>query len=75
MLCVMCNMERVGLTASEEKSFENVDRRTNRRKEGRWMHVYTKSSPMSLRLRSAKKLNTLFYVVEETGKPGENHRL
>ena len=24
----MCNMERIGLTASEEMSFENVDGRT-----------------------------------------------
>ena len=27
----MCNMERIGLTASEEMSFENVDGRTDGR--------------------------------------------
>ena len=26
--CFLCNMERIGLTASEEMSFENVDGRT-----------------------------------------------
>ena len=27
--CYMCNMERIGLTVSEEMSFENVDGRTD----------------------------------------------
>ena len=51
----MCNMERIGLIASEEMSFENVDGRTTdgRRADGRRMLVYTISSPMSLRLRRA----------------------
>ena len=33
----MCNMERIGLTVSEETSFENVDGRTDdgRRTDGR----------------------------------------
>ena len=48
--CFVCNMERIGLTASEEKSFENVDgRRTN----GQWTPdncIYYKLT-MSLRLR------------------------
>ena len=44
----MWNMERIGLTASEEMSFENVD--GQRTDDGR-TPVYTISSPMSLRLR------------------------
>ena len=48
--CYMWNMGEK--TASEEKSFENVDgRRTDRRR----MPAYTISSTMSLRLRWAKK--------------------
>ena len=46
-------MERIGLTASEEMSFENVD---GRRTDGRRMPVYTISSPVSLRLRWAKNV-------------------
>ena len=42
----MCNMERIGLTVSEEMSFENIDGRMD---DGRQMPVYTISSPMSLR--------------------------
>ena len=45
----MWNMERIRLTASEEMSFENVDR--GRTTDGRRMPVYTISSPVSLRLR------------------------
>ena len=43
----MWNMERIGLMASEEMSFENVDgRRTDgRRTDGRRMPVYTINSP------------------------------
>ena len=44
-------MKRIGLTALEEKSFENVDdgRTTDRRRmDGRRIPLYTKSSPMSL---------------------------
>ena len=54
--CYMCNMERIRLTASEEMSFENVDGWTtdDRWTDGRWMPVYTISSPVSLRLRWAK---------------------
>ena len=37
-------MRRIGTGASEKKSFENVD-------DGRRIPLYTKSSPMSLRLR------------------------
>ena len=37
-------MKRIGLTASEDKSFENVD---GRRMNGRRMPAYTISSPMS----------------------------
>ena len=43
----MCYMERIGLTASEEMSFENVHGRTmDGRTDGRRMpvHVYTISS-------------------------------
>ena len=29
--CYMCDMERIGLTVSEEMSFENVDGRTDGR--------------------------------------------
>ena len=43
-------MRRIGLTASEEMSFENVDRRTDDRR----IPSYTISSPMSLRLRWTK---------------------
>ena len=50
--CYMWNMERIGFTASEEKSFENVDER--QRMDGRQMPAYTISSPMGLRLRWAK---------------------
>ena len=35
-------------SASEEKSFENVD--DGRRTDGRWMPAYTISSPMSLKI-------------------------
>ena len=43
-------MKRISLTASEEMSFENVDRRrtTDRRTDGRQIPLYTISSPMSL---------------------------
>ena len=43
-------MKRIGLTASEEKSFENVDdgQTDGRRTDGRRIPLYTKSSPMSL---------------------------
>ena len=53
----MWNVERIGLTASEEMSFENVDGRMDdeRTTDGRRMPVYTISSPISLRLRWAKK--------------------
>ena len=53
-------MERIGLTASEEMSFENVDGRTD---DGRRMPVYTISSPTSLRLRLAKKKNNIAHFV------------
>ena len=46
-------MEKIRLTASEEMSFKNVDGRTD---DGRRMPLYTISSPMSLRLRLAKKV-------------------
>ena len=42
----------MGFMASEEMLFENVDRRTTR------MPGYTIRSPMSFRLKSAKKLQT-----------------
>ena len=43
----MCNMERIGLTVSEEMSFENVDGRpmTDGRTDRCRMPVYTISSP------------------------------
>ena len=47
--CYMWNKERMGFTAAEEKSFENIDGRTN----GRRMPAYTISSPMSIWLRWA----------------------
>ena len=50
----MCNMEILGLTASEEKSFENVGGRSD---DGLRMPVYTISLPMSLRSTRAKKKN------------------
>ena len=46
------NMERIYFTASEEMSFENVDKRTD--VDGRRIPTYTISSPKSLRLRWAK---------------------
>ena len=42
----------IGPVVSEEKMFENVDRRTD---DGRQSDWYTISSSMSLRLRRAKK--------------------
>ena len=60
-------MERIRLTASEEMSFENVDGRTTdgrtdgRTTDGRRMPLYTISSPVSLRLRSAKNI-TFFHL-------------
>ena len=49
--CYVCNMERIGHTASEEL-FENGDGWTDgRRTDRRRMPVYTKSSPMRLWLR------------------------
>ena len=46
---ICANVKRIGPTASEEMSFENVDgRRTD---DGRRIPPYTISSPMSLRLR------------------------
>ena len=55
--CYMWNMETIGFTALEEKSFENVDRRRtdDGRTDGRRMPAYTISSHMSLRLRWANK--------------------
>ena len=47
-------MSSIGPVVTEEKMFENVDgRRTDA---GRRSHWYTISSPMSLRLRWAKKV-------------------
>ena len=47
--CYMFNMEKIGLTASEEKSFENVDEQTDERTTDRGhMLVYTISSHMIL---------------------------
>ena len=51
--CYMWKIERIGFTASEEKSFENDDGQW--RMDRRRMPAYTISSPMSLRLRWAKK--------------------
>ena len=48
-------MERIGFTASEEMSFEKVDRWRTTTTDGQRMPTYTISSPMSLRLRWAKK--------------------
>ena len=47
------NLSLIGQLFSEEKMFENVDGRTP---DGRRSDWYTISSPMSLRLRWAKKL-------------------
>ena len=48
----MWNMERIGLTSSDEKSLENVDGRMNDgRADGRRIPVYNVNSPMSFRLR------------------------
>ena len=44
-------MRRIGPAASEKKSFENVD---DGRTDGRRIPLYTKSSPMSLRLSRAR---------------------
>ena len=50
------NLSSIGPVVSEEKMFENVDGRTDDgRTDGRRSHWYTISSPMSLRLRWAKK--------------------
>ena len=49
--CFMCNMERIGLTVSEEMSFENVDERTTDDVRTDAGCLYTISSPMSLQLR------------------------
>ena len=57
--CYMWNLVRIGVMASEEMSFENVDGR--RMTDGRRMPAYTISSPISLRLRWAKT-GTLFTV-------------
>ena len=45
-------MKTIGITASEEKSLENVD---DGQMEGRRIPVYTINSPMSLQLRRANK--------------------
>ena len=57
--CYMWNMRRIGLTASEEMSFENVDENGPfLPDDGRTTDTfYTISSPMSLRLRWATLLN------------------
>ena len=49
----MWNMERIGFTASEEKSFENVDGWTDDRRTD--ICLYYKLTSMSLQLRWAKK--------------------
>ena len=51
-------MVRIGLIDSEEMSFENVDA-----DDRQWMPAYTISSPMSLRLRRAKKVKFHFHKV------------
>ena len=53
--CYMWNMARIGFMASEEMSFENVGDDERRRTDGRRMPDYIISSPISLRLRWAKK--------------------
>ena len=64
-------MERIGFTASKE-SFENVDG---------WTPVYTISSPISLRLRWANKLNSkskknrTLTNIYNYNKPQQKHRL
>ena len=47
-------MRRIGPGASEKKSFENVDdgqATDDGRTDDGYLYIYTKSSPMSLRLR------------------------
>ena len=52
--CYMCNMERIGLTVSEEMSFENFDGQTT---DGRRVPLYTKSSPIELNQRTNGPVN------------------
>ena len=53
--CYKWNMARSDFMASEKMSFENVDDDDGQRTDGRRMPAYTISSPLSLRLRWAKK--------------------
>ena len=59
-------MERIGLTASEEMSFENVDGRTE---DGRRIPVYTISSPMSRS--ELKKKTTVMILSFQTDRSGQ----
>ena len=56
-------MERIGFTASEEKSFECWRRTTDERTDGRRMPAYTISLPMSLRLRWAKDSTKMSHLM------------
>ena len=51
-------MERIGFTASEEMSFEKVERQQTT--DGQRMPTYTISSPMSLRLRRANNIQITY---------------